>query len=121
VLAGAVELRNAVFAKCGTELPATATFDHPTIAALATFVATRLAPEQPAGIGSAAAPSFVQQQGDIAAVQRTLQAAVDELLGFEVPPDQPLMEAGLDSIGEPAHASRDAWIKFARCKKHIGR
>jgi hypothetical protein len=29
-----------------------------------------------------------------------LQRVVDELLGHEVPSDQPLMEAGLDSIGE---------------------
>lgn len=30
-----------------------------------------------------------------------LQEVVNELVGFEIPPDQPLMEAGLDSIGEP--------------------
>jgi Phosphopantetheine attachment site len=97
---GAVELRNAVSAKFGTELPATATFDHPTVAALATFVATRLAPPgQAAAVAPAAAPASVQQQAGVAGVQQKLQAAVDELLGFAVPPDQPLMEAGLDSIG----------------------
>jgi Phosphopantetheine attachment site len=100
---GAVELRNAVSAKFGTELPATATFDHPTVAALATFVATRLAPPgQAAAVAPAAAPASVQRQADVAGVQRKLQAAVDELLGFAVPQDQPLMEAGLDSIGETA-------------------
>lgn len=36
----------------------------------------------------------------LAEVQSKLQAAVDELLGGAVPPDQPLMEAGLDSIGD---------------------
>ena len=86
-------------AKFGTELPATATFDHPTVAALATFLATRLAPPGQAAVGLVTAPASVQRQADVAAVQRKLQAAVDELLGFDVPPDQPLMEAGLDSIG----------------------
>lgn len=32
-------------------------------------------------------------------VQSKLQAVVDQLLGEAVAPDQPLMEAGLDSIG----------------------
>jgi hypothetical protein len=105
---GAVELRNAVSAKFGTELPATATFDHPTIAALAAFVATRLAPGQAAAVGPAVAPASIQRQTDVAAVQRKLQAAVDELLGFAVPPDQPLMEAGLDSIGEAASVTETA-------------
>ena len=103
---GAVELRNAVSAKFGFELPATATFDHPTVAALATFVAARLAPPGQAAAAPATAPATGQRQADVAGVQRKLQAAVDELLGFEVPPDQPLMEAGLDSIGEAAACLR---------------
>jgi Phosphopantetheine attachment site len=41
---GAVELRNSVNAAFGVELPATATFDHPTTAALATFIASKMAP-----------------------------------------------------------------------------
>lgn len=42
-LAGAVELKNAVSSKFGIELPATVTFDYPSTAALATFVASRMA------------------------------------------------------------------------------
>lgn len=42
--AGSVELRNAVSARFGVELPATITFDYPTAEALAGFLAERLAP-----------------------------------------------------------------------------
>lgn len=41
--AGSVELRNAIGARFGMELPATVTFDYPTIEALAGFLAQRLA------------------------------------------------------------------------------
>ncbi len=40
---GAVELRNAVTAKFGVELPATVTFDYPSATALAGFIASRTA------------------------------------------------------------------------------
>lgn len=42
--AGLVELRNGVATVFDMELPATATFDHPSVAALAAFIAGRLAP-----------------------------------------------------------------------------
>ena len=41
---GAVELRNAVTAAFGISLPVTVTFDYPTVAALAGFVASRMGP-----------------------------------------------------------------------------
>ena len=40
--AGAVELRNAVTSKFKVDLPATVTFDYPTITALAGFIASKL-------------------------------------------------------------------------------
>ena len=43
---GAVELRNSVSAKFGVELPATVTFDHPSVVALAEYVAAKVAPQQ---------------------------------------------------------------------------
>ena len=41
---GAVELRNALAQKLGADLPATITFDYPTVAAMARYVAGQLAP-----------------------------------------------------------------------------
>lgn len=41
---GAVELRNAVTASYGLDLPATVTFDYPSVSALAGYIATRLDP-----------------------------------------------------------------------------
>ena len=40
---GAVEVRNAVASKFGVDLPATVTFDYPTVQALAGFVHSRVA------------------------------------------------------------------------------
>lgn len=44
--AGLVEFRNAVQSVFAVELPATATFDHPTPAALAEFIAAQMDPAQ---------------------------------------------------------------------------
>ena len=41
---GAVELRNAVSAKYGIELPATVTFDYPNVGELAQYLAAKTAP-----------------------------------------------------------------------------
>ena len=48
--------------------------------------------------GAAAMGADVQQ------VQAGVAAAVASVVGSTVPDDQPLMEAGLDSLGEPCHA-----------------
>ena len=42
----AVELRNSISSKYGIDLPATVTFDQPTIKALAGYLAALLAPQQ---------------------------------------------------------------------------
>lgn len=41
---GSVELRNSLASRFNVELPATATIDYPTVAALARFIASQLAP-----------------------------------------------------------------------------
>ncbi len=102
--AGSVELRNAVAEKFGVELAATVTFDHPTVHALALHMAARLAPADGAAQPSAAAAHARQVvTTDAHRVAAQLHAAVAGLLGYAVQADQPLMEAGLDSIGAHAH------------------
>ena len=64
--------------------------------------------------GAAAAtrqPAAVPEAVDASAVQQQVQRIVNKMLGAEVAPDQPLMEAGLDSLGERA----DCWLQRARC------
>lgn len=50
-----VELRNSVSSKFGLELPATVTFDYPSIEALAEFVAASVAPRQQSTVDLATA------------------------------------------------------------------
>lgn len=56
---GAVELRNSVSAAFGMELSPTATFDYPTVTALAAYIAA-IAPPAPAGVGFDAAGHEVE-------------------------------------------------------------
>ncbi len=88
---GAVELKNAVSTAFGLELPSTITFDYPTIDALAQYIAS-----QTANNSTAAA---VQDPVAAAAVHRTLMDIAAGILGGDVSSSQPLMEAGLDSVG----------------------
>ena len=59
---GAVELRNAVTSSFGVDLPATVTFDQPSVAALATYIASRLKPAQAgADIQQSSVPNLVTE------------------------------------------------------------
>ena len=150
--AGAVELRSALNTAFDFELPATATFDFPTVAALSRFIAE----QQQGQLDSQPAPASEQpggkeveqgQLGDIydwesggepsgqqnlqvvdapvpaaahaavgptrASVAAKISGVVRRMLGVEVEAEQPLMEAGLDSLGEYEHQQqRHAIICF---------
>ena len=97
---GAVELRNSLASKLDAELPATLTFDYPSISALATFLATQSSPKD--GRHSDVEPQASREAASIStdAILAELQGIVSGMLGAEVAPDQPLMEAGLDSLGK---------------------
>ena len=113
--AGSVELKNAVSARFGIELPATVSFDYPTIQAMAGYIA-----QQQQGASGAGAAGMQPAGQDLEAVRQAVLATLLEtaasLIGAEVAPDQPLMEAGLDSIGAliTAHALRFGSSMHAR-------
>ena len=139
-----MELRNALGAQLGLELPPTLMFDYPSVAALAGHLASTLAAmpassiprlearlsgseasscdehaaaamrrtgssrrarpalrlrKAPGGASAAAGPppDAAELEASFAA---QLAAVVESVLGGSVGPQQPLMEAGLDSLGE---------------------
>ncbi len=57
----AVELRNAVAARFGIDLPATVTFDYPTLGALATYLAARIGADGAVHIHLHEAPAKVDR------------------------------------------------------------
>ncbi|CAL8465604.1 g5140 [Coccomyxa elongata] len=94
---GAVELRNAISADFGVDLPATAIFDYPALSALAEHLgATSSAVTIPVGMEKGT--SFVLGV-DEAEIRGKLTALLLEIVGASVGPDEPFMEAGLDSLG----------------------
>ena len=72
-----VELRNAVAAHFQLDLPATATFDYPTITALAGFLLSR----QPAGTAGAAPPTAATDLSALQKVTTTQHAYLDAFGG----------------------------------------
>lgn len=105
----AVELRTALVNEFGLDLPATITFDFPTVHALASFIDEEkvLSGSEVCGtehsretisqsIPSESAPRAV---ADPSALQEMVAKAVSKILGTQVPVNMPFMEAGLDSLG----------------------
>lgn len=115
-----VEFRNALEGKLAVSLPATLIFDHPTVGAIGSFVAKLL----PATTMVASAAAVSEAEGystfsgfaapivasstppavaDIAAHQQHVFSVVffaaKDIVGSDLTADQPLMAAGLDSLG----------------------
>ena len=94
--AGSIGLRNALISNFGVDAPATVAFDYPTIEGLAGFVLHHRR-------GNAATSTPASHGAHAAEVRQAVLDAVVQmasaLVGHQVAPDQPLMEAGLDSIG----------------------
>lgn len=97
--AGTVELRNSIGQKFQVDVPATLVFDYPTVTDIARYLAGRLAPGEALAAGGAnkqQAPSRLHASEVLA----QLQSIVADMLGSAVASDLPLMQAGLDSLGE---------------------
>ncbi|KAK9834736.1 hypothetical protein WJX74_008822 [Apatococcus lobatus] len=92
---GAIELRTAIQQETGVNLPATFAFDHPNIASMAVFLAAEAHFPSLRLFQSLAERPPVPQQQDLLP---KLQGMVQDILGSSVAANQPLMEAGLDSL-----------------------
>ncbi|KAK9864440.1 hypothetical protein WJX84_006132 [Apatococcus fuscideae] len=89
------ELRTAIQQETGVNLPATFAFDHPNIASMAVFLAAEAHFPSLRLFQSLAERPPVPQQQDLLP---KLQGMVQDILGSSVAANQPLMEAGLDSL-----------------------
>lgn len=90
---GAVELRNAVTAKFGIELSATATIDYPTAAALASYLAAHMAPEL--GLAAVGAARGTWAQGVSGEGDRAARLSTTDIVGMSsVLASPPTSDAG---------------------------
>ena len=101
--AGAVELRNGLIAAFAVDLQPTIAIDHPTIAALSAFISSKV---PAAALATPAAEESSQDTVPVAlraeSVRAAVTASVADILGAgatALEPSQPLLEAGLDSLG----------------------
>ena len=93
------ELRNRLSDAFGMVLPATVTFDYPTILTLAGFIDKRINVEIFDPLPPAATVKVVSSMvATEAAISADLRETIRAMLGVAVSGDQPLMEAGLDSL-----------------------
>lgn len=100
----AVELRSSLQSHFNLDLSATIMFDYPTVSALAGFIASELMcnVQQAQGVQVVQGQATKNAMPQLEIVLNEVQAAVAEILGSAVAPDQPLMGAGMDSLGELA-------------------
>jgi acyl carrier protein/3-oxoacyl-(acyl-carrier-protein) synthase len=112
---GAVELRNALMTHLGVELPVTAAFDYPSVTSIVGYVHSLSPP--PAALDNESdhlqgdyvpredsnitvtQSSLWTSANTVEAIKSQVMATVRDVLGSEVEADEPLMNAGLDSLG----------------------
>jgi acyl carrier protein len=91
-----VQLRSELSSTFGVELPATVVFNYPNIAALASYISAQL-PKEPDVSADAVQTEMPERHATT--LETEIQHIVASIVGFEVLPTHPLMEAGLDSLG----------------------
>lgn len=84
---GAVELRNNLASTFGLDLPATLTFDHPTLAAIAAHIHVQISATRAAG--QMAIPSAVARH-DAAVLEIEISEMVSSVLGKAISRDEVL-------------------------------
>lgn len=102
---GAVQLRNELMTAFGIDLPPTVTFDYPTPAALANWIAKSLPNSSSSDVGGK--EQYTQASWDTAppppppadSIVREVASIVENILGTSVVTGEPLMSSGLDSLG----------------------
>lgn len=95
-----MELRNAISARFGTDLPATAIFDYPTITALADYLIASSAAARAADMNSAADRYQEADAQNDEEVAGKLAELLREIVGSPVGLDEPFMEVCSDALLE---------------------
>ncbi len=93
---GAIELRNALIQKFNIDLPATVTFDYPSVSKLAGFISSAV--HTVSEVDETYRISSKQSKSVVDFVS-TVQSIVSTVLGKSVSAEEPLMQAGMDSMG----------------------
>ena len=86
------EVSSSIVSALGVQLPSTVAFDYPSIGEISIFIDSQLFP----------APAHLTQLSSamrVSAIQNQVGGAIAAVLGRELDPDEPLMDAGLDSLG----------------------
>lgn len=92
---GAVQLRNALIQKFNIDLPATVTFDYPTVSKLAEFISSIVNNMSEVEEAYQAANTHSQSTEDFVS---SVQSIVGKVLGKSVSVEEPFMQAGMDSM-----------------------